>query len=447
MMKRRRPSRNHSSLRTLALGCILLCRQQTSAFTLGPRVGVRLNIQGGKIPCSSSPTKNDVRTTGCRHFSSDPTALGDWESPNDDVKRRPQWARSWMPTWLFNLRPSVQIVALVLAYLFHITVLCQRSIHFPVQLIPNERGYFQSIGLDSIAGMASLAIYQYIRRLSKNVENNVSDLGSEDAVEKSSAVPSLLSTPTLEESPWKNVFKSKFAGVSSFLACCALILGYFSTGRFSIFWEDAFYYIANFFPMTIAMHRSLCVLFGHLSWIAIGFVILRVIPRPQNLFKNQWYSQKLRGEQWLWWTLGGYFVTTWFFNIADFINQCVLPLPILEEAQNSVVSQLISPEFNEWIASAVGYIAPCITAPWWEEVLYRGFLLPALTVLMKYKWAVFWNGIIFSAHHMSATGAIPLAVLAWLWCIVYAKSGNLLSTILIHAMWNSRIFIGSWFGL
>ena len=295
--------------------------------------------------------------------------------------------------------------------------------------------------------MVSLSIYHYLRRMSKSVEIIALELNGEVAGARKESVPSLLSSPTLEESPWKNVFKSKFAPLSSFLEFCALVQGYFLTGRFSLFWEDAFYYLGNFYPITIPMHRSLCVLFGHLSWIAIGFLILRIIPRPQSLFKDQWYTQKLRGTQWLWWTIGGYFVSSWFFNIADFVNQCVLPLPILEDVQNSVVTQLINPEFNDWIASAVGYIAPCITAPWWEEVLYRGFLLPALTLQMKYKWAVFLNGIIFSAHHMSATGAIPLAVLAWVWCIVYAKSGNLLSTILIHAMWNSRIFIGSWFGL
>ena len=145
--------------------------------------------------------------------------------------------------------------------------------------------------------------------------------------------------------------------------------------------------------------------------------------------------------------MGGYFVSSWFFNIADFINQWVLPLPILEQAQESVVSQLINPEFNDWLASAVGYIAPCITAPWWEEVLYRGFLLPAFTLNMSWKWSVFWNGIIFSIHHMSATACIPLAVLGWTWSVLYSKSGNLLTTILVHAMWNSRIFLGSWFGL
>jgi membrane protease YdiL (CAAX protease family) len=305
-------------------------------------------------------------------------------------------------------------------------------------------------------GMVSLGGYQYIRRLQTKFEESTDDTPNKTREmdhdndkdgNPTKSIPSLLSTPSLKESPWKNVYKSKFSRLSSFLASCALFQAYFWTGRFSIWWEDTFYYLANFFPMTVAMHRSLCVLFGHLSWIAIGFVILRAIPRPQSLFRSQWYTQKFKDAQWLWWTIGGYFVSSWFFNIADFVNQWVLPLSILEQAQDSVVTQLINPEFNDWLASAVGYIAPCITAPWWEEVLYRGFLLPALTLQMKYKWAVFWNGAIFAIHHMSPTACIPLAVLGWTWSIIYAKSGNLLPTILIHAMWNSRIFLGSWLGL
>lgn len=243
------------------------------------------------------------------------------------------------------------------------------------------------------------------------------------------------------------MYQSKYSRFTSFLALCALVQAYFWTGRLSIWWEDTFYVLANYFPITVAMHRALCVLFGHLSWIVMGGSILRLIPRPQSFFDKTWYSQNFKEKQWVWWTIGGYFVSSWFFNIADFLNQWILPTPILEQAQESVVSQLINPEFNDRAASIVGYIAPCITAPWWEEVLYRGFLLPALVLQMKYKWAVIWSGIIFSVHHMSPTGFIPLAFLGWTWSILYAKSGNLLTTILVHAMWNSRVFLGSWLGL
>ena len=329
-----------------------------------------------------------------------------------------------------------------------------------------------NVFLIRLAGIASLGAYQYFRRQpikdADEVKSGEITIESASKLTTSTSrapweniftLPHLLSTPRLKDVPWKNIYQSKYSRITSFLAMCALVQAYFWTGRLSVWWEDTFYVLANYFPITVAMHRALCVLFGHLSWIFMGGTILRAIPRPQSFFKQTWYSQFFAKDtnngdkqstirsQWVWWTIGGYFVSSWFFNIADFVNQYILPISILEQAQESVVSQLINPEFNDWAASAVGYIAPCITAPWWEEVLYRGFLLPALVLQMKYKWAILWSGIIFSVHHMSPTACIPLAVLGWTWNILYAKSGNLLTTILVHAMWNSRIFLGSWLGL
>ena len=234
------------------------------------------------------------------------------------------------------------------------------------------------------------------------------------------------------------------------------------------------------------MDRSLVVLGGHLIWVAIGIIILRTILYPQPFFgggfqrplneydefydetdnndsddhttkttrsskkkikrKYKWYTNQWRSN-WLWWTTGGYFFSCWIFNISDVLNQLILPREIFEKAGEGVVSQLINPEYNDLAASMIGYIAPCISAPWWEEVLYRGFLLPALCLKMRFWLAVLMNGIVFSIHHVSATSALPLAFLGWTWSALYAKSGNLMVTILIHAMWNSKVFIGSWLGL
>ena len=111
------------------------------------------------------------------------------------------------------------------------------------------------------------------------------------------------------------------------------------------------------------------------------------------------------------------------------------------------VTKMINPENNDLAASIVGYVAPCLSAPWWEEILYRGFMLPFLCLYLPFWPASLLSALIFAAHHMSATGFIPLTTLGMTWAVLYAKCGNLLVTVLIHAMWNSRVFLGSWFGL
>lgn len=281
-------------------------------------------------------------------------------------------------------------------------------------------------------------------------------------------IPSFLSNPDKPS-----------AKITSMASMFLLVTAYFMTGRVAQWVELNLYALAGMgVPMSIAMHRSLVVLGGHLAWVAIGSAILGIVLRPQPFFGGgnmvfeketgvvmglgggvgkasikkkvkqtyKWYTNQWKAN-WLWWSIGGYFISSWFFNIADFINQLVLPAHVFEMAGEGVVSQLINPENNDLAASIMGYIAPCLSAPWWEEILYRGFLLPALCLHMKFWAAVFVSGIVFSVHHVSVTGAIPLAILGWTWATIYAKSNNLFVTIMIHAMWNSRVFLGSWLGL
>ena len=321
--------------------------------------------------------------------------------------------------------------------------------------------------MDRLAGMLSVVAYLGMRRSRKGRRH----------------LPALFRNPTPRETPWRfprlAVSQNLLPGpkVTSIVAFVVLLKAYFWTGRLSLFWEDVFYAMAGTgFPMTIAMHRSLSVLMGHLTWVGMGGLILGLIPRPQPFFGGgyvlvqeekdnkdddddydnslvqrrpslfKWFTSTW-DTYWLGWVLGGYFVSSWVFNVSDMINQYVLPPSVFLDTTEGVVQQLINPENNDWWASLVGFAAPCWSAPWWEEVLYRGFMLPAMCCHMSFPLAVWLQGCVFSFHHMSTIGALPLAMLGWTWAILYTKSGNLLVTILIHAMWNSRVFIGNWLGL
>jgi len=356
-----------------------------------------------------------------------------------------------IPTWVYHLRPSLQMLVTLLIYLFHTAILTQHSIVFPFQLIPNNRGYFQSLGYDSLAGITTLLLYQYIRRNQQVEQSSSASTNNETEIEDDEQgllLPSLVSSPlTFQDMPWKNIWKSKYSQVTSLLAFVGLGCGYFYTKYISLFWEDTLYQLAQHVEwMTVSMHHSLTVLLGHTSWIVIGSIILYVLPRPQPFFNNNqqqqsmWFTSyykrsniqkkkktndnnkdddqsslmiddekstsisstttptsllspiqqqpkpdnvlttptpKKQYKQWIGWVLGGYFVSCWCYNISDYVNSYLFPISILEQAaEQSVVGQIINS--NEIKASLVGYIAPCLTAPWWEEILYRGYLLPTL---------------------------------------------------------------------
>ena len=117
-------------------------------------------------------------------------------------------------------------------------------------------------------GMVSLSVYQYFRHLKRREMTNKETIDLEsngddkDYSEKDDIIPSLLSAPSRNESPWKNVSKNKFSKLTSFLAFCLLVRAYFWTGRFSIWWEDI-PWMTGYFSIGV--------------WISMYFINLPVI--------------------------------------------------------------------------------------------------------------------------------------------------------------------------
>ncbi|MDA0673643.1 MAG: CPBP family intramembrane metalloprotease, partial [Cyanobacteria bacterium] len=83
-----------------------------------------------------------------------------------------------------------------------------------------------------------------------------------------------------------------------------------------------------------------------------------------------------------------------------------------------------------------------IAAPLFEEVLFRGFLLPSLTRYMPVGGAIVLSSFIFAAAHLSLSEVLPLMVLGMVLGVVYTRSRNLLAPMLLHSAWNSVTMIG-----
>ncbi|CAM9502816.1 unnamed protein product [Discosporangium mesarthrocarpum] len=334
----------------------------------------------------------------------------------------PPWAPDWMPKWATNMPPMLQVAANMGLYMLHMLYLSKCGLAFPIQLIPNNHGLFQGVGLDTLAGFIVIAFTAQLRVRAK--------------------LP-LLPRISAEGMPWKLNglrVKSKLP-----ITMLVLLVAYLLSGWGSQLCEYLLYRLSLMgIPMSIAMHRSVQVLMSHLLWVGMGIRILGLALRPFfDRKKGTWIKMRWK-TNWLWWVIGGYYVSASLFNLADLANQFLCPLPPDTE---SVVVKIINPENNDVAAMAVGSIAPCVTAPWWEEVLYRGFLLPALTLYLPLALAVPTSAALFAAHHMNLQAMLPLSILGLVWSLLYMCSGNLLVTVFIHAMWNSRVFLGSLLGL
>ena len=408
---------------------------------------------------------------------------------------------SWIPSF-FHF--PLQLIVLLSCYALHLTVLSQHAWALPIEIVDG----LSSVGYDSIVGMLVAGGYGVARiRQRRRANHNHHVLPwklpmdgddhneNDDAAVTNDPEPSSTKNGNTKTATTTTVAKRNIPWplirfrVTFVTAAALLVKTYFQTGRLSLFWEDLLYeQSAAGWPLTAARMRSLQVLLGHLSWVAAGTMILWLVPRPPSFLasfragakptrkqhnqqqhdqQNNQLQQRPRQDQkyhwfrvvapwsspschWLWWTLGGYLVSSWLFNVADTVNQIILPAQVLRDAAQaeSVVAQLVRPEYNDLAALLAGYIAPCVSAPLWEELLYRGFLLAGLhAVTRSFGMAAFVQALVFSAHHMSVTGALPLAVLGGAWAVLYAHSRNLWTVVAVHALWNSRVFLGSWLGL
>jgi membrane protease YdiL (CAAX protease family) len=216
-----------------------------------------------------------------------------------------------------NLPPLLQLAIVFVFYAFHLVVLTQHQLTFPIQLVPNTRGHFVGIGYDSLAGMIAALLFWFVRRQKTSQQEHQ------------------------QQFPWKLPRQLARFRLSTTLACIGLLQTYFWTGQVSVFWEDLLLEASyRGFFITEPMFRAMNVLLGHLSWVLLGLCWLRWLPRPPRFFQKKllhkmeindtlgdtsilqvvkkeqpmkrhkenvyYWFQKSWTSNWVWWVVGGY---------------------------------------------------------------------------------------------------------------------------------------------
>ena len=169
-----------------------------------------------------------------------------------------------------------------------------------------------------------------------------------------------------------------------------------------------------------------------------------VASRHPEFWTAKWVRWRWRGP-WLAPVLGGYAASLAVFNLVEPLNQALLPgLALLPEG---IVAKLANPADRGRCSLLLASVAPCVGAPLFEELQSRAFILQALTAVLPLRNAILAQGLLFGAQHLQIGLVLPLSVTGLMWGILYVNSGNLLVPVLIHALWNARIFLGSYLGL
>ncbi len=82
-----------------------------------------------------------------------------------------------------------------------------------------------------------------------------------------------------------------------------------------------------------------------------------------------------------------------------------------------------------------------ILAPLFEELVFRGALLPVLAKSFGPVWGVLTSALVFGVAHLSVGELPPLFVLGLGLGLLRLSSGRLLPCVLMHSLWNGVTFI------
>lgn len=151
---------------------------------------------------------------------------------------------------------------------------------------------------------------------------------------------------------------------------------------------------------------------------------------------KEWFRFELSGK-WPVWGLGGYLVALPLMLGVSVLNQQIWQ----GQGGNNPILQLVLEE-QDPVALGMFLFTAAVAAPIFEEILFRGFLLPSLTRYMSTWGAIGLSSLIFAVAHLSFSEVLPLAVLGAILGFVYVRSQNLMTSILLHSTWNSVTMAG-----
>jgi uncharacterized protein len=137
------------------------------------------------------------------------------------------------------------------------------------------------------------------------------------------------------------------------------------------------------------------------------------------------------------WGLGGYFVALPLMLLVSVVNQQIWQ----GQGGSNPLLQIVLEE-GDPVALGLFFFTAAVAAPVFEEILFRGFLLPSLTRYFPVGGAIALSSLIFATAHLSLSEILPLTVLGAILGYVYTRSRGLLSSMLLHSLWNSVTMVG-----
>lgn len=207
-----------------------------------------------------------------------------------------------------------------------------------------------------------------------------------------------------------------------------LVVGFFFISQFVL---PILFSVSGISPLGLDIRgKAFYVLLSYAMMAGSGLLVLYFSIKPFFPLPEGWF--KWVNKNWLWWGLGGYVVAIPLVFLVSVINQ-----QLWQGKGGSNPLLLLALESQDKITLLIFFVTASILAPFYEEIMFRGFLLPSLTRYVSVTGAIIISGLIFALAHLSLAEVLPLTVLGILLGVVYTRSRSLFASILVHSLWNS----------
>lgn len=216
-----------------------------------------------------------------------------------------------------------------------------------------------------------------------------------------------------------------------------------------LLWISSFWFVGSWiipflahaagFSKASLSHRGQA-LYTLLTDIAEGLIGVAILHRCLSRFRplpSGWFPFHLKGTWHFDVGLG-----CLFFPLVNFLSQInisIVPaLPAPSIGVSSVEQSIVA---RDPVAMALYVVVVSVCAPVWEEIVFRGFLLPSLTRYMPLPLSIVASAVAFALVHFNAQRLLPLVFLGVVMGVVFTKSRNLLASMLLHSLWNGFVFL------
>ncbi|KAH7286620.1 hypothetical protein KP509_32G015300 [Ceratopteris richardii] len=191
--------------------------------------------------------------------------------------------------------------------------------------------------------------------------------------------------------------------------------------------------------------RSLLIFINQTLETFVGISVLKVCTKNYNPLPSELFNFDLKdpfsiSRGWILWGIIGTVCGAGAVLLAGTLATYINGEPLPREGQDALL-QLLPLIGTSNTSTALLLAVTGILAPFLEETIFRGFLLTSLTKWVPTYAAVTLSAGAFALAHLTP-GEIPqLFALGVVLGFSYCKTGNLLTPMLIHSMWNSGVLL------